>query len=202
MGEHEFASWCASVGLIPNWPERDAGGWDYFVQFGAPEVPPGVCTLDHIEPPRSCWIQVKSTDSKTASNIALSNWLRMIDPALPFFVLLLDFAGQEHAVEANLVHVDQRFIEKALKRLRELPIGRILVVVGMAHIGPIQECQLRDARWEFCVRNPRRELVYVEKIPMVDGQTYPAYPWVQKVAARIAAQNIDLLPAPVLPDDE
>jgi hypothetical protein len=526
MGEHEFASWCASVGLIPNRPERDAGGWDYFVQFGAPEVPPGVCTLDHIEPPRSCWIQVKSTDSKTASNIALSNWLRMIDPALPFFVLLLDFAGQEHAVEANLVHVDQRFIEKVLKRLRELgaadiqslhkqtmvvpwddadrlpspngsalltrlkqqlgpsareyhtektrwyadagygqarfsiaftttapsaesaedllidfalglskelpctvtaieevrfgiaapaddgpfprdvsialpelpsipgtldlsdesglnrvshpvrffhprmvfpflqtdrlrfriamanvdivlgnpntspqfhvapmqasterrplaewartvralkfltepgqtvimalnvlgvqarwrlsgvkcstipafdlevmqsvldaasaldvlkieidepvsllelhhrrrrladaalvlrssasdvvlrgdieepppgelvvgnplvltiPIGRILVVVGMAHIGPIQECQLRDARWEFCVRNPRREIVFVEKIPMVDGQTYPAYPWVQKVAARIAAQNIDLLPAPVLPDDE
>jgi hypothetical protein len=37
---------------------------------------------------------------------------------------------------------------------------------------------------------------------MVHGQTYPADPWVQKVAAWITEQKIELLPAPVLPDDD
>jgi hypothetical protein len=120
MGEHEFAIWCANVGLIANKPGQDAGGWDYFVQFGSPFVPKGVQSLDHIEPPRLCCVQVKSTDNRSAPDITLSNWLRMIDPTLPFFVLLLNFAGQDHPVEANLVHVDGRLVAEVLKRLRRL----------------------------------------------------------------------------------
>jgi hypothetical protein len=120
MGESEFGKWCGSVGLVANKAGQDAGGWDYFVQFGSPVVPKGVFTLDHIEPPRLCCVQIKSTDNKSAPDIKLSNWLRMIDPTLPFFVLLLNFEGQDHPIEANLVHIESRLVAKALKRLREL----------------------------------------------------------------------------------
>jgi hypothetical protein len=120
MGESEFGKWCASVGLVANKAGQDAGGWDYFVQFGSPVVPKGVLTLDHIEPPRLCCVQVKSTDNRSAPDIKLSNWLRMIDPTLPFFVLLLNFGGQDFPIEANLVHIEARQVARALKRLREL----------------------------------------------------------------------------------
>jgi hypothetical protein len=72
----------------------------------------------------------------------------------------------------------------------------------MAHFGPIEPGELIGRRKKFRVVNPERKTVFVEKTPMVHGQTYPADPWVQKVGAWLTEQKIELLPAPLLPDDD
>jgi hypothetical protein len=120
MGESEFRQWCAQCGLVPNPPSEDAGGWDFIVQFKTPPSSKAVLALDQMEFPTVFWVQVKSTDTRDAPDISLSNWRKLVDPALPAFVLLMNFGGGERPVEANLVHVDGDLITKVLRRLRKL----------------------------------------------------------------------------------
>lgn len=120
MGEHEFEQWCSQAGLAANRPSEDAGGWDFIVQVKKPRPPAAVQSLDHLALPAVCLVQVKSTDTRATPEIALSNWRHLINPAFPAFVLLFNFGGHEHPIEAHLVHIDENLISRVVKRLREL----------------------------------------------------------------------------------
>jgi hypothetical protein len=69
MGEYEFRQWCAQVDLAANSPDEDSGGWDYLVQFKNPSVPSSLVSLDRLELPTACLVQVKSMDHKCAPDI-------------------------------------------------------------------------------------------------------------------------------------
>lgn len=120
MGESEFRLWCSQVDLAANAPDEDAGGWDYIVQAKTPVIPPELKSLDRLVLPPTFLVQVKASDSRASRPIALSNWLKLINPSLPAFVLLLNYDRGEHAKEACLIHVGEELIEGVLKRLRKL----------------------------------------------------------------------------------
>ncbi len=148
MGEREFEQWCAQAGLIANRAEVDKGGWDYLVQFKAVTPSPQVTSLDHLPPSATCWIQVKSTDARkrASPSVKLSNWLRLIDPSLPAFHLVLRFEGQEHPVEAYLVPVGESAVFSVLKKLRSLPIEDI----GALHKSTLSVAMRPEHRLPAC----------------------------------------------------
>jgi hypothetical protein len=122
MGESKLVTWCCQVGLVANKSVFDVGGWDYLVEHKSLSVPPGLFSLDHLPAPPRYHVQVKSTDVGLAPDIKLSNWVRLIDPSLAAFVLVLEFGGQDEPIGARLVHVDEEIIGLVLKRLRSMDL--------------------------------------------------------------------------------
>ncbi|NNB88189.1 hypothetical protein [Corallococcus exiguus] len=122
MGEDEFRKWLKSVGLIPNKPEYDKGGWDFFVQWPVPQgTAENTLSLDQLPKPISCLIQVKSSDTGRTPEIKLSNWRHLCLDALPSFILLLNFGGGISPQTVHLIHMDEKWISKTLEKLRNLP---------------------------------------------------------------------------------
>jgi len=121
VGEQQFALWCEQAGLTASPPSRDRYGWDFVVQF--PQLDSSA-PIDSRPPQLKCMVQVKSTSRGARSaRIKLDNWERMINDPLPWFVCAIVFDGTDVS-ELFLVHVDERYTERVLRRLRSLRVEK------------------------------------------------------------------------------
>jgi hypothetical protein len=124
LAEKRLEAWAAEMGLQCERVQYDIGGWDYYLNdplLRSSSIA-GIQTLDGAPAPFQCLVQVKGTDqnSKRTEPIALSNWRRLALCPLPTFFLVVNFAGNADPKDASLVHVDDHWIAKVLKRLRSL----------------------------------------------------------------------------------
>lgn len=118
MGESTFNLWCAQAGLTANGSRVDRTGWDFFVEF--PFAERADQTQIHA-PALECKVQIKATDKTDRKlSIKLSNLRRLITASMPAFFVFIEFDKKDVAQRAFLVHVDERLISKALKRIHEL----------------------------------------------------------------------------------
>lgn len=123
MGEDALRQWAHEVGIVLNKSaDQDATGWDFILEWPlehetlSPEAP-----IDLAPSPLRCIIQVKATDRKISSwSVKLSNWLYLIRNPLPAFFLVVEFIHRSQCQNAYLVHVDEVYIAKVQKRLREI----------------------------------------------------------------------------------
>lgn len=121
MAQAKLEEWAAQVLITANPSTKDKEGWDYILQLPYSsynlEIP-----LD-LRPSRiECWIQVKGIGAKrNRESISLSNWQKFVDSPLPAFFLIIDYGKEDIPQNAFLVHVDERWMVKVLKRLREVP---------------------------------------------------------------------------------
>ena len=120
MAEAKLEDWAHQVGITPNKTKYDKEGWDYFLQFPY-ETDLSVLTLDQRASRIECLVQVKGTDSQQArKSISLSNWERLVRTPLPSFFLVINYRSRNQPSEAYLIHIDKKWIESVLHRLREL----------------------------------------------------------------------------------
>lgn len=121
IGQNALAMWAAQAGATANRSTVDARGWDFLVQLASTNAYRSKGPLDRAPTEIASMIQVKTTRSgSTSSRIKLSNWRRMISDPIPWFILFVDLDEQLQPSAAHLVHVDERWQRKVLKRLREL----------------------------------------------------------------------------------
>lgn len=126
LGESVFEQWTHQVGIVPNKVQQDETGWDFFIEFPQESAAQSVITLplDKATPPLTCLIQVKSTENRAGRcPVKLSNWWRLVNNPVPTFFLVLEFDAEPNPQRAFLVHVDENYIGRVLKRLREIPPG-------------------------------------------------------------------------------
>ena len=124
MGESQLEHWAHECDMTCNRVQNDKGGWDVFLQIprkgSAATV--GDPLLDIVPGEIACLIQVKATDTSTGKvkGIKLSNWDRLVKIPLPAFYVVLEYEGNSEVQNAYLVHVDEYWIYRTLKRLRQL----------------------------------------------------------------------------------
>ncbi len=126
MGESKVEGWAHERKITPNRVQIDSGGWDFFLQF------PSKKDVAMVEEPfldmrlseLTCMVQIKSTDKSNGriKSIKLSNWNRLVNIPIPSFFAVLEYGGKPDVQRAYLVHVDEYWIGKTLKRLRELEL--------------------------------------------------------------------------------
>jgi hypothetical protein len=121
LGEAFVQLWASQGGFTANPPIRDRFGWDFCLQLHREANAASIVPLDRLPPELTCMVQVKTTARGIESeSIALSNWERMVRHPLPYFFIrvFVDDAGE--ATRAVLVHVGESWIERVLRRLREI----------------------------------------------------------------------------------
>ncbi len=121
IGAGALETWCAQAGITANRSLQDETGWDFLLQLSASdENPPG--PLDRVPPGLTCMVQVKTTiGSDSSESIKLSNWRRMCNEPMPWFVLAVQVdPATMQPTTAHLVHIDKEWCAAVLKRLREL----------------------------------------------------------------------------------
>jgi hypothetical protein len=120
IGQKIVETWAAQAKMTANPPAHDERGWDLFVQLAGDDVAPSG-PLDRAPPELSCMIQVKTTTTAdTSCAIALSNWQRMVKEPIPWFVLAIHVDADGQPTDAYLLHIDETWCARVLKRLREL----------------------------------------------------------------------------------
>ena len=127
LGESTLRTWTAQVGITANKSDEDETGWDFFVELPPDDarVAEFKIPLDRESFPLKCLVQVKSTDHHPGRReVKLDNWVRFVKDPHPAFFLVLEFDFQDSCQRAFLVHVDEHYIRRVLKRLRELDPGK------------------------------------------------------------------------------
>jgi hypothetical protein len=122
LGELALATWAGQVYLTSTRPGKDKHGWDFLLEAHLPNLDanPLRASYDKRSYPAKFWIQVKTTDDKPGSwQVKLDNWERLVKTPYPAFFLICEFDGAEICQRAYLVHVDEGYIHKVIKRLRE-----------------------------------------------------------------------------------
>lgn len=122
MGEALFESWCAESDLTANKADNDDHGWDYIIEFPRALVADLSLGLDRQN--IQCKVQVKATrQEKKTWQVELSNLYSMSTDSLPAFYLFIHYGAGNTPVAAYLLHVDEKVISKALKRVYENDAG-------------------------------------------------------------------------------
>jgi hypothetical protein len=120
IGQTSLEKWAAQAGMTANPSFHDDRGWDALVQVNSDEQD-GSGPLDRAPPQTSCMIQIKTTCAQEQSEpILLSNWQRMCSDPIPWFVLAIHLGEDLEPQKAYLVHIDEAWCERVLRRLREL----------------------------------------------------------------------------------
>lgn len=123
VGEDVFQKWCSSVGLNAHKAHRDRYGWDYYVEMAVSRATGSAHDLHKGN--GAFKVQVKSTKSRSVSvQVELSNLLALATDPLPTFYLLLQFGSdlESEPQAAYLVCLDNHWVEKILRRVREVTI--------------------------------------------------------------------------------
>jgi hypothetical protein len=122
VAQTTLEKWAAQVGITANPPLHDERGWDVLLQLPGTMPTPAQGPLDKVPPEVSCMVQIKATTTDdTFEPINLANWRRMCTEPIPWFVLAMHIDSTTmEPTRAYLVHVDQHWCEKVLRRLREL----------------------------------------------------------------------------------
>lgn len=109
--------WCANEGIVANSSVIDACGWDFLLEI---PFPPGKNHRDIHAADINCKVQVKATDGKSKKwSIGLANLKNLATNPFPVFFAFLEFERQATPQRAFLVHLDQAWITKILKRVHE-----------------------------------------------------------------------------------
>jgi hypothetical protein len=117
-GERLLGVWASQAKMSYNPSlEEDKNGWDSILEFELENNSlPRDKTFNHIK----CFIQVKTTKSANIQDdITLSNWENMLKNPLPFFILGIKLDENENPIELFLTHINEAWIGKIIKRLRE-----------------------------------------------------------------------------------
>lgn len=118
LGEYAFASMCAQVGLIANGSMIDKTGWDFYVEF---PISQNISSNELHKSAVNCKVQVKATDKREGKwQITLSNLRQMATSQMPSFYIFLEFDNKNEPQRAYVVHIDDKYIYKILKRIREI----------------------------------------------------------------------------------
>lgn len=119
MGHNDFGKLCDASGLIYNSSfNKDAAGWDAFVEF--PLNPHLNIFNDCDSQAIQCLVQIKSTDkNKKSVSVKLSNLKRFCDTPLPCFFFFAEYEESFNPVSIYLVHFGKDKVFDVLKRLRE-----------------------------------------------------------------------------------
>ena len=123
MGESTLRLWASQVGIAANKSDPDETGWDFLLELPWPlhQSDTIALPLDRIPRPIQSFVQVKSSDGRPKGwQVKLSNWVRLVESPIPAFFLILEFDGEQNCQQAYLVHIGDKYITRALKRLREL----------------------------------------------------------------------------------
>ena len=119
LGETQFKLICESSGIVANPSITDAYGWDFNLEF--PNKPPNNSML--IDSPLECKVQVKATRGKSKKvSVKLSNLKRMALYPLPCFFFFIEY-NNTTPVNAYLLHLDDEWIGKILRRITEVTHG-------------------------------------------------------------------------------
>jgi len=122
LGEAQFRLWAIEAHAVASRVENDQHGWDFIVELSRGSLTAGGGALDLMPCELHCFVQVKTiTSPDSRVQIALSNWNRMVKDPVPWFVMVIVLNDEERACDAYLVHVDEAWCGRVLKRLRELP---------------------------------------------------------------------------------
>jgi len=126
LGESDVARWADQRNITYNRVQYDSGGWDLLFQFPSKgdKVIAEVYPFDMHPYEFTCMVQVKSTDKSNGriNFVKLINWNRLAFLPIPSFFVVLEYDGKPEVQRAYLVHVDEYWIGKTLKRLRELEL--------------------------------------------------------------------------------
>ena len=118
LGEYAFASMCAHVGLIANGSMIDKTGWDFYVEF---PISQDISANELHKSAVNCKVQVKATDKREGKwQITLSNLRQMATSQMPSFYIFLEFDCKNEPQRAYVVHIDDKYVFKILKRIREV----------------------------------------------------------------------------------
>jgi hypothetical protein len=125
--EDAFKYLCTEANIIANPPFRDRRGWDFILDCPFPNE---AVTPDYVARPTQimCRAQVKGSlnDSGTVP-VSLANLERMSKERVPWFVqvVILMETAPHRPRAAYLVHVDERVITPAIKRLSESSLKNV-----------------------------------------------------------------------------
>ena len=99
--------------LAANKFHEDKTGKDFLVEF------PLDANAKHIhKAPTTARIQVKSTDDRRRKwQVKVSNLKRLATELGPSFIVFIEFDGKDHPKKAFLVHIDDQWVTKILKRV-------------------------------------------------------------------------------------
>lgn len=118
--ELKFLGLCAEGAIVANPVMRDVLGFDSMLQV---RFDSSLIAHDLADPPLRALVQAKGTlrNKHRGIGITLSNWQRMISDPDPWFVFIGEIDGRacEHGY---LVHVNEQWISKALRRLRSVTL--------------------------------------------------------------------------------
>ncbi|MCU4373294.1 hypothetical protein KTH39_15930, partial [Acinetobacter ursingii] len=118
LGESTFAMWCAQVGLVANNSAIDKTGWDYYVEF---PISSNITTHELHKSAFECKVQVKATDKQDRKlPVTISNLRRMATLQMPAFYIFLEFDGKNEVQNAFVLHIDNEWIYKILKRVHKI----------------------------------------------------------------------------------
>lgn len=118
-GEDAFSGWCNNAGISCNPSTNDKYGWDFIVEFPTDRTE-GI-PIDSLPPPIECKVQVKSTEgNRKGEQVKVSALYRLVKYGNPAFVCFIEYGPAHHPESAYLVHIDQSWVDKVLKRVREL----------------------------------------------------------------------------------
>lgn len=117
LGELKLGELCTQGSLFSNPAKRDVHGFDNLVQVGMEQQAPA---HDLVAAPIRAFVQAKATQKRSGSiGIRLTNWQHMIADPEPWFVFVCEVSADRDVAAVFLVHVNEHWMEKALRRLRK-----------------------------------------------------------------------------------
>lgn len=123
LGEETLRKLVSEADAVVTRTAEDRWGWDYMLEYPLPRRAQGA-EADREEEVCRCLIQVKSTDStEQTCAIKVSNWRRLIEASCPAFIVALHFGGGRDCHAVYVLHIWEREMTAALRRIRELSVA-------------------------------------------------------------------------------
>jgi hypothetical protein len=117
LGELRFGELCSQGSMVSNPAKRDVHGFDNLVQVNVEQNAPA---HDLAPAPIRAFVQAKATQKRSGSiGIRLTNWQHMVADPEPWFVFVCEVNAEREVTDVFLVHVNEHWMEKALRRLRK-----------------------------------------------------------------------------------
>lgn len=150
LGDHAeglFDNWCRDVNAMATPPRKDKAGWDFYVV-----LPDTGASLLNGPPKLNCSVQVKAqwVTTEQGPPIKLSNWETMISDPNPWFIFVLLYERPKKPVRGVLIHVDETWTTRVMKRLWKNAAGP------------------KAALWDLAMRAHWAE---ADLLPSLDGET-------------------------------
>lgn len=117
-GEARFEEICAEAGITCNRSADDTAGWDFLLNFPAPDD--AAVSLDSRLPGVTCYVQVKTVFAPAhAAKLSLNMAERLAKYPNPSFICLFVVDKALHFINAYLIHMEGDRLAAVLHRLRQ-----------------------------------------------------------------------------------